>query len=963
MSKQKVAGAISGREAEVLALVGRHRSNAEIGAELFISVRTVETHVSSLLRKVGVADRRALADRAAALTGPEPAIAPEAVLPTPLTSFVGRSRERVELREAVTTRRLVTALGPGGVGKTRLSLAVATDLTAAFDDGAWFVDLVPVTDEALIGSAIARALGLGEQQGRTLDDSVLTALADRHTLLVLDNCEHLREGVAPFIERLLARCPRVTVLVTSRARLMVPFEYVYPVPPLTLDPEDDAGRTSDAVALFLDRAAALGWPIDPGQSGRVDEICRRLDGLALAIELAVARLPTLGLDGLTASLADPLRLLVGGRRADDRHRSVRAMLDWSQTLLEQPDRLLLRRIAVFVAPFGAADADAVAGCPPLDSGAVPDGLARLAEHSLLTAVPSATGTRYRALETIRQYETEQLAQAGELAEARIRHLDWCAATAAELAAELPVTGDRWRDRFAATIDDLRAALAWAAEDPDHRAAAHDLAAALARTTFARNLTGEAQRRYEQVAALSDDPVHAATALRHAAAVAGCRMRGEEMYRLYRLAAETAGPAQPAAAARDLATAAITVFRLSDTFSQPPEPGAAAALLSEARALAGSDPAAAAAIALADCGVRAHTGDDEHDPQAGEAAAVALAEHAVALADATGDPLARSAALDALAAAQCWIGDTFAAAGTTRRRVDLLTTAPATPATALEQVNALSEAAETCLGVGDLAGARRWGAQLRDLPLLAERGDFATSRLLVADALAGNTAEVSAGGERFADAWELSGRPQAPHLAPAAAAVALVHGLLGDDEARTRWLGIAGALDGTPGHRTAYGAVFDALVLLHRGQAARAADELATDPDRMDVRDVWIYRHWYHALRAEAAVLAGDPGAADRLTSARAEVAGDPLAEAIVERAAALHAGDHPRLAPIAAVFDAAGCPYQRARTLVLAGNDSAAAGRRAFGELGIAVPPPGDDDGTAGHRALRRPGRHRSAIE
>ncbi|MGW0181817.1 ATP-binding protein [Nocardia sp. NPDC003345] len=940
MSKQKAAGAISGREAEVLALVGRHRSNAEIGAELFISVRTVETHVSSLLRKVGVADRRALADRAAALTGSEPADRPVAVLPMPLTSFIGRTRERAALREAVTTRRLVTALGPGGVGKTRLALAVATDLTADFADGAWFVDLVPVTDEALIGSAVARALGLGEQQGRTLDDSVLTALADRHTLLVLDNCEHLREGAAPFIERLLARCPRVTVLVTSRARLMVPFEHVYPVPPMILDSENGAEGSSDAMALFLDRAAALGWPIDPGQAGRVDEICRRLDGLALAIELAVARLPTLGLDGLTASLADPLRLLVGGRRADDRHRSVRAMLDWSQTLLDDADRRLLRRVAVFVAPFGAADAAVVAGYPPLDSGAVPDGLARLAEHSLLTAVPAATGTRYRALETIRQYETEQLAEAGELAEVRDHHLDWCAATVAGLAAELPVTGDRWRDRFAATIDDLRAALAWAAEHPDHREAAYDLAVALARTTFARNLTGEAQHRYEQAAGLTADPVRAATALRHAAAVAGCRMRGEDMYRLYRRAAETIGRDRPAAAARDLATAAITVFRLSDTFSRPPEPGAAAALLTEARTLAGPDPAAAAAIALAECGVRAHTGDDGSEPQAGEAAAVALAEHAVALADATGDPLARSAALDALAAAQCWIGDTFAAAATTRLRVELMAAAPDTPAAALEQVNALAEAAETCLGVGDLAGARRWGTRLRELPLLAERGDFATSRLLVADALAGNSAEVAAGSGRFADAWELSGRPQAPHLAPAAAAVALVHGLRGDDEARTRWLDIAGALDGTPGHRTAYGAVFDALVLLHHGQAARAAAGLDTDPELMDVRDVWVYRHWYHALRAEAAVLADGPAAADRLAAARAEVAGDPLAEAIVARAAALGAGDRSQLTAIAARFAAADCPYQHARTLVLAGGDATAAGHRALAELGFAVPPP-----------------------
>ncbi|WP_280406951.1 ATP-binding protein [Nocardia carnea] len=388
MSKQKVTGGISGREAEVLALVGQHLSNAEIGARLYISVRTVETHVSSLLRKIGVPDRRALAARAADYPGPALADEPVSVLPAPLTSFIGRDRERAELRAAVTTQRQATALGPGGVGKTRLAMAVATEVAAQFAGGAWFVDLVPVTDPALVGSAVARALGLGEQPGRGMDDSVLTALAGRHLLLVLDNCEHLRDGVAPFLERLLAHCPRVTVLVTSRARLLVPFEQVYEVPPLVLDGEGTAGP-ADAVALFLDRARALGSRIEDADLDRVDEVCRRLDGLALPIELAAARLPTLGLDGLTASLADPLRLLVGGRRADERHRSVRAMLDWSQTLLTDTDRLLLRRLAVFTAPFTAADATAVAGHPPRGAPALAAGVGPGAGHTVVTMVAPA----------------------------------------------------------------------------------------------------------------------------------------------------------------------------------------------------------------------------------------------------------------------------------------------------------------------------------------------------------------------------------------------------------------------------------------------------------------------------------------------------------------------------------------------------------------------------------------------
>ncbi|MFC7614353.1 LuxR C-terminal-related transcriptional regulator [Actinokineospora soli] len=199
---------ISTREAEVLSLLGEHLSNAEIAARLFISVRTVETHVSSLLRKLGAADRRALAHLATEWSRVARGGAPAPALPSPVTSFVGRAEERAALAEAVTSHRQVSAVGPGGVGKTRLALAVAADTAGEFADGVWFADLAPVTDPAMVGAAVASAVGVGEKPDRGLDESVIAALSDRRALLVLDNCEHVRDGVAPSWSGCSAPAPR-----------------------------------------------------------------------------------------------------------------------------------------------------------------------------------------------------------------------------------------------------------------------------------------------------------------------------------------------------------------------------------------------------------------------------------------------------------------------------------------------------------------------------------------------------------------------------------------------------------------------------------------------------------------------------------------------------------------------------------------------------------------------------------
>ena len=405
---------MSDRETEVLGLLGEHLSHAEIAARLFISVRTVESHVASLRRKLCVGTHRELVRLAAgyraAVTGPGPGASPR--LPAPLTSFVGRDGERAALAAALGTSRLVSAVGPGGIGKTRLALAVAADVADRFG-GTWYADLVPVTDPALLPAAVLACLGADESSSRPAQDVLAAALGERRALLVLDNCEHLVNAVAVLTERLLSACPNLAVLVTSRIRLVVPHETVYPVPGLSVPPP--GGEGGDAAALFAARAAAAGAPLPAGPAGaagdagrRVAGICRALGGMPLAIELAAARLPSLGLDGLEAGLGDQLSLLSGGSRQQQRHRSLHDTLDWSYRLLDPREQAVLRRVAVFAAPFGLAAATVVVGYDPVEPARVADALGRLAEHSLLAPVTSAGGTRYHALEPVRQFAAARL---------------------------------------------------------------------------------------------------------------------------------------------------------------------------------------------------------------------------------------------------------------------------------------------------------------------------------------------------------------------------------------------------------------------------------------------------------------------------------------------------------------------------------------------------------------------------
>ena len=444
---------VSEREAEVLAALGEHLSNAQIAARLHLSVRTVETHVSSLLRKLDVADRRALAALAPSLVTAEARGAAEVVrgLPATWTPFVGRTRERAELIAALDASRLVTLLGPGGVGKTRLAAEVARELAPTLPLGATFVELVS-TRPGFFLQTVASVLGVTERPGQALRDAVLARLRPGRSLLVLDNCEHLVDDTADFLTTLLGETTELLVLTTSRARIGVPGERVVPLPGLSLvAPSTGGAADSEAVALFFDRARMLDAQFDADPAA-VGELCAQLDGMPLAIELATARSAALGITGLRAGLIDRLRLLSGGRSGDERHRSLRAVLDWSHELLDDEERTALRRLGRFAGEVDIAAASAVTGQPP---AAVADLIGRLADESLL--VHRQGGERWSLLETVRAYALDKLIEAGELDEVTDRYLRWAVDLSADLEDRLE-RGQPWRPAFHTVADDLRAAL-------------------------------------------------------------------------------------------------------------------------------------------------------------------------------------------------------------------------------------------------------------------------------------------------------------------------------------------------------------------------------------------------------------------------------------------------------------------------------------------------------------------------
>lgn len=405
----------------------------------------------------------------------------EPYFPTPLTSFVGRDAEMAELRRLVEDNRLVTLTGSGGVGKTRLALQLAEEFADRFRDGAWCVDLAPITDPDLLPERVTHMLGLPDRPDRTPADTLVRHIADRQMLLVLDNCEHLLDGCAQLTATLLAAGAELTIVATSRAPIGVAGEVTWKTPSLSLGDE--------AVELFRQRARLVrpGFTDTDGDAELVTEICRRLDGVPLAIELAATRVRALSLAEIADGLDERFQLLTGGARTVvPRQQTLRASEDWSHDLLSESERVVFRRLAAFRGGFDLDAAHAVAGGSDPPRGLIIDMLTQLVDKSLVIADSTGESTRYRMLQTVQQYAREKLERAGESETVRARHRDhYTALFGSELTA-----GYGWHIAQAELeIDNLRAAFTWSRQQGELELAARLASSLLPLWIHSRTLEG------------------------------------------------------------------------------------------------------------------------------------------------------------------------------------------------------------------------------------------------------------------------------------------------------------------------------------------------------------------------------------------------------------------------------------------------------------------------------------------
>jgi predicted ATPase/DNA-binding winged helix-turn-helix (wHTH) protein len=393
---------------------------------------------------------------------------PRSNLPESTTSFIGRERELVEVKRLLPSTRLLTLVGVGGIGKTRLALQVAVEVIAAYRDGIWLVDLALLADPALVPSAVAQVLGVNEVAGKPIVEALCAQVRGREMLLLLDNCEHLLDACARLADALLRGTVDVTIMATSREPLCVPGEQVYLLPTLSLPDLTDAVETvgrSEAVQLFVERAQKQhpDFTLTAARASVVAHICVRLDGIPLALELAAARVRSLSVEQIHARLDDRFKLLTGGTRtALPRQQTLRATLDWSYDLLAERERAVLRHLGVFAGGFTLEAASSVASGEPIEEFDVTDLVSQLVARSLVVADTNDAGGRYRLLETTRAYALEQLDSSGERDAIERRHAQYFRSRFARAPDDwLSMREDDWRAMYLPELDNVRAALDWA----------------------------------------------------------------------------------------------------------------------------------------------------------------------------------------------------------------------------------------------------------------------------------------------------------------------------------------------------------------------------------------------------------------------------------------------------------------------------------------------------------------------
>ncbi len=422
--------------------------------------------------------------------------------PVTVTSLIGRSATAQRLRDLISAWRVVTLTGPGGIGKTALAIEVVRGLLADFDGGGWFVELASLSDPDLVPSAVASVLGL-KLSGETISaDAVARAIGGQHLLLVLDNCEHVIDAVAEFIEMLAPVCPRTTIVTTSREILRIEGEYAFRVPPLDVpvpgQVEPDRVLNHSAVQLFVARmrAADASFVLQNNDLLAIAAICRRLDGIPLAIEFAAARATTLGVQQVASGLEDRFAMLTGGRRtALPRHRTLRATLDWSYDLLPEAERFLLRHLAIFAGGFTLEGVAAVTGGSADD---IVEIIANLVAKSLVLLDGSGSLSRWRMLETIRAYAFDRLMESNELAAASWRHAKYHGDLFGQARSDWErISTAAWVAEYGFRLDDLRATLDWAFSPGGDAAFGMALTADAVPIWLQYSLMGECRRRVGQ----------------------------------------------------------------------------------------------------------------------------------------------------------------------------------------------------------------------------------------------------------------------------------------------------------------------------------------------------------------------------------------------------------------------------------------------------------------------------------